>query len=104
MNLIDKDKWIRILTKCIEIEEGRSGKATATRRERIATFKRVLETLQSQEPVKAHWEPVQADKADRTDTWQCSCCGRYVVMPAYYDYCEYEFCPNCGCPIEEGDE
>lgn len=50
---------------------------------------------------------IYEDEADRTfETWQtarCSNCGKYHTTPYLYYFDNYNYCPNCGARMEEGE-
>lgn len=70
-------------------------------------FKRIRE-LPPAEPKKGKWEEKSTFDIDESGDqiikeWQsarCSVCGRYHTTPYMYYFDIYNFCPNCGSPME----
>lgn len=53
-----------------------------------------------------HWleiEVVDEPQGKHIEQWQsakCSICGKYHTTPYMYYYSHYDYCPNCGNPME----
>lgn len=67
----------------------------------------VIKLLQNLKPSVAipnkvgHWEYNQYDGNPNIGNWHCSECRNIVSdMPTCMGKPLYEFCPNCGCPME----
>lgn len=48
-----------------------------------------------------------ADDANVIDAWQsakCSVCGKYHTTPYLYSFDNFNYCPNCGSAMTEGEQ
>lgn len=39
-----------------------------------------------------------------SETYKCSACGEIVILNTFTRSCSYEYCPECGVKMEEGEE
>lgn len=59
---------------------------------------------------KGKWENIKVVSDSKNATipeWQqaqCSVCGLWHTTPYLYHYKHYDFCPNCGAEMENGNE
>lgn len=55
------------------------------------------------------WEEQTVDSYEENAViadWQsakCSVCGRYLTTPYLYYFTKYNFCPNCGADMRDGE-
>jgi len=38
-----------------------------------------------------------------SETYKCSACGEVVILNTYTRGCSYEYCPECGAKMDEGE-
>ena len=70
---------------------------------KVADAVQILRDLPSVKPQEktGHWKWVQYDSNPNIGNWHCSECRNIVSdMPTCMGKPLYEFCPNCGCPME----
>lgn len=39
-----------------------------------------------------------------SETYKCSVCGEIVTLNTFTRGCSYEYCPECGAKMDEGEE
>ena len=39
-----------------------------------------------------------------SETYKCSACGEIVILNTFTRGCSYEYCPECGAKMGEGEE
>lgn len=61
--------------------------------------KKQVEEIKELLPQKGHWVGIDDEPFE---DWECDRCG-YTVFANDVTPIEYNFCPNCGCRMEEGD-
>lgn len=47
------------------------------------------------------WIAVEPDEKGNTDVWLCSECKKTVRMHEKRTFCEFDYCPRCGCCMSE---
>lgn len=91
MRLIDANKLMEHLTRCIDAEKGLFRAVCVA----IKCFVEQIPTVDAVEVVHGRWEPVDHDGSWRVD--MCSVCHRRMH---YVDYDQpYQYCPNCGADM-----
>ena len=56
---------------------------------------------------KGEWLEKAYHDTDPIDEWQsakCSACGKYHTTPFVYYFDNFNYCPNCGAEMEEGEQ
>lgn len=66
-------------------------------------------TIETESVKHGEWieqEVITGDKAG-IEEWQsakCSKCGKYHTTPYMYYFSHYDYCPSCGCKMDEEEE
>lgn len=56
----------------------------------------------AEEPKQGEWKWCEGDGKTCTDGWICTSCGHGFHTKVPY-FREYNFCPNCGAKMKEGE-
>lgn len=60
-----------------------------------------IEALE-RKPKKGHWIKYQ-EPWGGTQKWKCSNCGNHYDINRVYTIMPYNYCPNCGAKMKEGE-
>lgn len=66
---------------------------------------RLIDAAPTIESKRGRWiriEDSPQENAQRLHTMRCSVCGEYQTAPYLGTFKVFNFCPNCGKPMEEG--